>query len=93
MKTILNVEIETADSLPVLFEEGDVESEYDAQKLKELPKFRKDWAKRVHQAIVKEIKALSEQDLQEGWLEEEYIEGWDTLKDYQTTIKVKKASQ
>ena len=89
MKTILRVEIETEDSLPVLFEEGDVESEYDAQKLKELPKFQKDYAKRVHEALVKDIKRDLNGELQEGWLEEEYVESWDQLKDYKTTIKWK----
>jgi hypothetical protein len=93
MKTTLQIEITTKDSLPVLFEEGDVEEKYNKKQKKELPLFQKEFATGFHKIIIDVIKDMAEKEnFEETFfdeLDEYYVEGWDTLKDYGTEIIVK----
>jgi hypothetical protein len=97
MKTTLIVEIESKDTLPVLYEEGDVEEEYNAEQKKDLPGFQKKFAKEVHQAVINAIKnplnkeMLEETIMDSSEFEECYVESWDNLKDYGIKVKVKRA--
>ncbi len=94
MKTTIQVTVETKDTYPVLYEAGDVESEYDTQQKKNLPSFRRKYAKELHKAFIKAIKhVVSPEEIEERFLEwegeEVYVEGWDDLKAYGIKIKIK----
>jgi hypothetical protein len=95
MKTTLQIEIESKDIYPILYEDGDVEEDYSKERRKELPKFQKQYAKDLHKAVITSIKDMFNPDefielfLDSGG-EELYIEGWDSLEDYGIKIKLVK---
>jgi hypothetical protein len=98
VKTQIVIEIETKDSLPVVFNEGDNEKNYTAQEKKELIKFRKRFAKETHEVIARIVKSMIEEKVIKNDMdlfdnldfEEQYVESWDELKDYGTKIQIKK---
>jgi hypothetical protein len=92
LKTILNVEITSPDSMDVLPEEGQTEEEFKSkEKQKELRDFRKKFAKEYHQCILKFIKDYFKFNFEENFLDDisDYsVESWESLKDYGTKVKV-----
>lgn len=92
MKTILKLEIESPDKHEVFPEEGQSKEDFKGKE-KELDKFRKEYAKELHDGIVNFFKKLTEET--EGLiepimeeLEEQTIEEWYELTDYGIKIKV-----
>jgi hypothetical protein len=91
MKTTLIIEVETKDKLEVLPEEGETMEDY-IGKEKELEEFQKRIGKEFHEQIINYIKEIFEDRFEEEFLdnnEDFYVEGWESLDDYGTTIKVK----
>jgi hypothetical protein len=92
MKTKLVIEIETRDitdeDLPVLEEEIGIEEKDLSKESKE---YRKDWVKAIHQDVITHIEKYLEDDFEEQFLdnlEEESVDGWDTLEDYGIKVTV-----
>ncbi len=94
MKTTLNIEITTADKLPVLMEEGDSWDNYTPAQKTECAQFQEEFAERVHLAFVRWFKEclFLEQALDYVLVDSETsVEGWEELADYKTKIEVKRA--
>lgn len=92
MKTTLSIEITSADKVTgILPEEGQTEEDFKGEDAKALDGFRKEFAKDFHKAIVDYLKGYFADEFEEDLLDsldEYYVEGWDTLKDYGTKIKL-----
>jgi len=91
LKTTINIEITSKDSLPVFPKEGETEKDYKGKE-KELATMRKTFAKEFHKEAIKFIKYYFKENFEEEFLdslEEHYIEGWEDLKAYGTKIKIK----
>jgi hypothetical protein len=93
MKTKIEIIVETADSLPVLFEEGDNEATYTEAKKLELKIFQKKFARDFHKYLVNFIKSENFEEHFLDYADEYSIEGWEDLKDYGTTVKIKELKQ
>jgi hypothetical protein len=90
MKTILQIEIETADTLPVVFENGDNETDYTPEQKAELPVFQQETAEDVHTRFVEHLLRMDfDEEMMEHAIEDLSVDGWESLSDYGTTIKVK----
>ena len=93
MKTKLAVEIETPEKIEVFPEEGQGEEDFEGKE-PELQKFREDYARDLHSAVVTAIQDYLdsngsnnfEEDFIED-LEELYVEGQESLDDYGIKIK------
>jgi hypothetical protein len=92
MKTILRVEIDTPAELEIYPEEGTGDEDYvGAEKQKELKEFRQDYAKQLHDAVVKQVKDYMDVGFEDDFFdgnEEVIIEGMEDLDDYKIKIKV-----
>jgi len=89
-KTKLMVEISTTDSLNVFEEEGQTKKDYIGRE-KELMDFRKDFAKDVHWAIINRMKEHLPEMVEEDFFnnaDDVSVEGFESLDDYETKIKV-----
>ena len=90
MKTIIKIEVTTADKIPVLMEDGDVWANYTKEQKEECRALQADYAERFHQNVVGAIKTNpATERFFEDVTEDEYsVEGFDSFKDYKTKIKV-----
>lgn len=91
MKAKIVIELETKGPYEVVPEEGTSEEDYTKE---ELENFRKDWEEGLMNHAKKMVQKYMEPDGSfEDWfvdeLEENYIEGWDSFKDYKLTVTVK----
>ena len=87
MKTIIAIEIETPDTLPVWEDADKSEEDYSEEELK---KYRETYCRELHQEVIKEftdIDRIEERFIEN--LEELSIEDWDSFKDYGVKIKIR----
>lgn len=95
MKTNIQIEINTTGKISVLPEE--VFAGLEKWSKEDIAKFQNEWTEDFHETLAKKIKELLQnkiktfvdEEIFNDTFEDYYIEGYDELKKYKTTIKVK----